>query len=732
MTKKILLFILFFSFKHLYGQIKIAGNVIEKIHSNEFPLIGASVYFIPGNQGVFTDTLGGFALNLPDGFPAKLVISFPGYTNDTLEINSAETVRVLLKKSVNLKEVEVTAKKEALAVSTINPMNSIKITQVELLKAACCNLSEAFETNPSVNVAYKDAVTGVKEIQLLGLGGIYVQLQSENIPDMHGLAGIYGLTFIPGPWIESIQLTKGSGSVINGYESTTGQINVEYKKSMDMEQPRFFLNLFGDERGGMEANIILKHKFSSLWSSMLMLHGRRMKNEVDRNNDGFMDIPDNNSINIYNRWNYHNANKREAQINVKLLSDEIRGGQTADVKSTELYKTMVNTKRAELSGKLGFIYKDKPFKSIGNIFQLSVHDMKSSFGLKNYNATESSIYLQSIYQNILWQSNHQYKTGFTYRYNYLEQHFFGIPVKTEENIPGIFFEYTYNYLDKFTLISGVREDIHKNEKFVFIPRVHGKYNFSENFIVRFSGGKSYRIPYEIADHLSVLASSRQIIFKEKINPETAWNYGINFTKKFSIVSHELTFSADAYRTEFVNQLVVDSYTDSTKIFFNNLYGKSYSNSLQFTLNIELLEKLNLRLAYKFEDVRSTFNGKTEQQPLVSKNRALGTISYATSNEHWKFDYTLALEGKKKLQNVYFDSENNGKQFSPSFAIMNFQATKVFRKFELYGGAENIFDFRQLNPIIHPENPFGNSFDATNIWGPIQGRRIYAGIRLSIS
>ncbi len=732
MTKKILLLFLFFSIKQVSGQIKIAGNVIENIHSKEAPLIGASVYFIPGNQGVFTDTLGGFSLNLTNGFPAVLVISFPGFTNDTLEINSTEPVRILLKKSVNLKEVDVTARKEALAISTLNPINSIKITQVELLKAACCNLSEAFETNPSVNVAYKDAVTGVKEIQLLGLGGIYVQLQSENIPDMHGLVGIYGLTFIPGPWIESIQLTKGSGSVINGYESTTGQINVEFKKPMDMEQPRFFLNLFGDERGGMEANIILKHKFSSLWSSMLMLHGRRMNNEIDRNNDGFMDIPDNSSINIYNRWNYHNANKREAQINLKLLSDEIRGGQISDVKSTELYKTMVKTKRAELSGKLGFIYKDKPFKSIGNIFQISVHDMKSSFGLKNYNATESTFYLQSIYQNILWQSNHQYKAGFTYRYNYLEQHFSGLPVKTEEKIPGIFFEYTYNYLDKFTLISGVREDIQKNGKFVFIPRLHGKYNFSENFIVRFSGGKSYRLPYEIADHLSVLASSRQIVFDEKINPEKAWNYGINFTKKFSIVSHELTFSTDAYRTEFINQLVVDSYTDSNKIFFNNLYGKSYSNSLQFTLNIELFEKLNLRLAYKFEDVRTTFNGKTEQQPLVSKNRALGTISYATSDDHWRFDYTLVLEGKKKLQNVYYDSENNGKQFSPSFVIMNFQATKVFRKFELYAGAENLFDFRQLNPIIHPENPFGNSFDATNIWGPIQGRRIYAGIRLSIS
>jgi outer membrane receptor for ferrienterochelin and colicins len=519
--------------------------------------------------------------------------------------------------------------------------------------------------------------------------------------------------------------------VVNGYESTTGQINVEYKKAFDEEQPRFFLNVFGDERGGAEANAIFKHKFGSKWNSMLMVHGRRMKNEVDRNDDGFMDIPDNTSINLYNRWNYHDNERLEGQINLKFLTDEINGGQTSDVVSSMLYKTNVSTKRAAVSGKLGFIFPEKPFKSIGNIVDVTYHDMKSSFGLKTYNAKETTFYLQSIYQNILWHTNHQYKAGITFRHDKLEQEFPGLPVNVEENIPGVFFEYTYNYLDKLTIVAGLREDLQPNKEWIFTPRLHGKYNFDESFIFRFSGGKSYRIPYLIADHISVLASSRAIEFREDINPERAWNNGINFTKRIEIPEHEITLSADLYRTDFIDQLVVDSYSDSTKISFYNLDGKSYSNSIQFTFNIELIELMNLRLAYKLDDVRSTFNGKLEKQPLTSTNKLLGTISYSTPDEHWKFDYTIVWDGKKKLQNVYFDPENNVEEYSPSFTVMNLQVTKVFKRFELYGGAENLLDYRQLHPIINPENPFGNSFDATNIWGPIQGRRIYAGIRYSI-
>jgi len=729
---KIQVILLTLFFNQAFGQGIITGSVFDGDDlNNQRTIPGVSVYWLNSNEGSFTDSEGKFSINIPANLPLDLVLSFPGYTNDTVTVNYTLPLKVYLKKSVDLKSIDINARREDLAISTIKTLNTEKITQRELLKAACCNLSEAFETNPSVNVSYKDAVTGVKEIQMLGLGGIYVQMQSENIPDMRGLAGIYGLTYVPGPWIESIQVTKGSGSVVNGFESTTGQINVEYKKPDDKEQPRFFLNLFADEWKGKEANAIFKHKLNSHWSTMLMLHGRSMKNEVDRNDDGFMDIPNNSSVNIYNRWMYHSGNKLESQINFKFLSDEINGGQTEDVKIMPLYLTKINTKRAEVSAKLGFIFPEQPSKSIGNIVQFTYHDMTSAFGLKTYDAKEKSLYVQSIYQNILGQNNHKYRTGFTYRYNLLDQQFIGLPEKIEDNIPGVFFEYTYNYFDELTLVFGARADYINLDQFLFTPRIHGKYNFDESFIFRFSGGKSYRSPYLIADHISVLASSRAIDFIENIKPERAWNYGINFTKKFNVVSREFTFSTDAYRTNFIDQLVVDTYSDSATISYYNLDGKSYSNSLQFTLNMEILTTLNVRLAYKFDDVRSTFNGKIEQQPLISRNRGLATISSSTLNEHWKFDYTLVWEGKKKLQNVFSDPDYVKKEYSPSYFVMNAQVTKVFRRIELYGGVENLLDFRQLDPIIHPENPFGNSFDATNVWGPIQGRRIYAGIRLTI-
>ncbi len=731
MIQKIIFISALLFVKPVIAQQIIKGQVFEIVDSKEMSLPGATLLWVNSQQAVSSDKEGKFSLEISDQLPGKIVVSSIGFKTDTLEIATSDFIKVLLKKSINLKEVNVTAKKEDITISTINPINSETITENELLKAACCNISEAFETNPSVNVDYKDAVTGVKEIQLLGLGGIYVQMLNENIPDMHGLAGIYGLTFIPGPWIESIQLTKGSGSVLNGYESATGQINVELKKPNNKEIPRLFFNLFGEESGALEGNIILKQKVNSKLSTMLMLHGRRMKSEMDRNSDGFMDTPDNRSFNIYNRWQYHSSKKLEGQLSIKFLSDDINGGQTDKVSNFPIYKTYVNTKRAEVSGKVGLIYPENPAKSIGNIYQFTLHDMKSSFGLKKYNARESSIYLESIYQNVLGGLNHEYKMGLTFRYNRLEEEFPGLPKLVEENIPGVFLEYTYKYFDKMTIVAGLREDLQANKEWIFTPRIHGKYNFTEDFIFRASAGRSYRKPYLIADHLSVLASSREIIFSEKINPERAWNYGVNFTKRGMIAGHEFSLSADAYRTNFTEQLVVDAYSDSTRIQFYNLKGKSYSNSFQFTINSEIMEGLDLRLAYKIDDVKSTFNGKVEEQPLISRERALFTLSYKTSNEHWKFDFTTVWEGKKRLQNTFSSLESNSNKYSPDYATSNLQITKVFRKFELYGGSENLFDYRQLDPIIHPENPFGNSFDATNIWGPIQGRRVYAGLRMSI-
>ncbi|HRH67492.1 MAG TPA: TonB-dependent receptor, partial [Bacteroidia bacterium] len=683
--RKILIFVLLLYSYSSFSQSTLTGVVVEwnQDMKMEMPVTGANLYWLPSLDGTTTDQQRRFTLRSADAYPAKLVVSFVGYKADTILVNSNAELHLRLEKSVDLKEVQVAAKQEAVGLSTINPLNVERISEKEILKAACCNLSEAFETSPTVNVSYKDAVTGAKEIQLLGLAGIYSQLMTENIPNMRGIAAIYGLSFIPGPWMESIQVTKGSGSVVNGYESTTGQINVEFKKPAETTTPKFHLNLFGEENGNAEINTFYKQKVNSKWSTLLFLHGNYMDRNIDRNKDGFLDMMHNKQFNVYNRWNYHSGKKLESQLGVRFLADKREGGQLHSIVNPgphpHPYLTSIETRRLEVYGKLGFVFPETPFKSIGNIVQATVHDMNSSFGLKSYNATQKTFYFQSIYQNILWKSEHQYKAGVAFRYEDLEQtyNYAQVPL-AEEAVPGIFFEYTYNHVDRLTLVAGLREDYHQKYGWVFTPRFHGKYNFTDNFLVRLSTGKSFRVPYLYADNISSFASSRDMLVREEIQPEKAWNYGINLTWKFEVNHREGSFSADFYRTDFMNQLVMDSYSDSSRILFYNLNGDSYSNSFQVMLNYELIENLGIRLAYKLDDVKSTYNGILEQKPLVSREKALANISFETKNEHWRFDYTLVWDGPKKLETTFTDPEAGSlPSFSPDFFIMHFQVTKVF-------------------------------------------------------
>ena len=713
----------------------LSGKVVEwdEDMKMEMPITGANVYWLNTTTGTTTNSEGNFTVSLPASWPAMMVVSFVGYKNDTLQVSQNSFQKILLRKSVDLKEVEVAVKQGSTLISTINPINTERVTEKELLKAACCNLSESFETNPTVNVAYKDAVTGAKEIQLLGLSGIYSQLLTENIPNMRGIAGIYGLTFIPGPWMEGIQITKGTGSVLNGYESTTGQINVEFKKPDDKKVPRFYLNLFGEENGNAEANTFFRHVLNSHWSTMLMAHGNYLNNALDRNEDGFYDVPLSKQINLYNSWQYHSGKKLESQMGIKYLYDKRDGGQiSADPNSKLRYIAYITNQRVEAFGKLGFIFPEKPAKSIGNIFQVTIHELKSQIGLKLYDATEKNLYYEGIYQNIINNTDHQYKAGAVFFYNRLDDRYNSFASLHEQVVPGIFAEYTYSYLEKFKLIAGIREDYHNQYKWVFTPRLHGKYNFTDDFIFRFSAGKSFRVPSVFADNISILASAKQLVFKEDMKPEKAWNYGLNLTRRWEVDHREGSLSLDLYRTDFINQLIVDQYSDSSSIQFYNLVGKSFSNSFQITLNQDVLDNFGVRVAYKIDDVQINYNGVTEQKPLVAKNRALINLFFSTSNQHWKFDYTVLWEGRKKLARTVADAEfGKPPAESPDFFVMHVQITKTFKRFELYGGAENLLDFRQKHPIINAQNPFSNSFDATQVWGPVEGRRIYAGLRFSI-
>ncbi|HOZ85708.1 MAG TPA: TonB-dependent receptor [Niabella sp.] len=721
----------------------ITGLVIEEsVKGKLSPLHSATIHNLHSKEMVATDSAGLFIIHTK--LPAQVVVSYAGFTSDTLTVNSADLLSITLKNSPsgNLKEVIVTSRNPSSYVSSISVLNKLNLGPKELTKAACCNLSESFETSPSVDVSYSDAVTGVKQIQLLGLSGNYSQLLTENVPEIKGLASHYGMTYVPGPWLEGIQLTKGVGSVVNGYESIAGQINIEEKKP-DIDD-KFFLNLYGNTMGRMEANINTAHKLNNKWSTGILAHGNLSSRKVDDNKDGFVDIPTGSQWNIINRWKYQDNNGWIVQFALKAMNDKRYAGQidfdrNSDIGTTKAYGVSITSKQYNFTTKLGYVFPQHKYKSLGLILSAGHYDNEAYYGLTNYDGKQNTIYGNLIYQSIIGNTNHKFKTGFSFSNENYQEKFDAKSFDRNEIIPGAFFEYTYSISEKLTALAGLRADYHNEFGMVTTPRAHIKYDFSPRTNLRVSGGSGFRVSNIFAENIGVFVSSRkyQILnpsnqFGYGLDPEKAWNYGLNFIHNFKINGHKGSIAFDAYRTQFANQTVTDLDANPQSILFYNLKGKSYSNSIQTELNYEIVPKFDLRMAYRWLDVKTNYQNGLLEKPFTAKHRAFINLAYETENK-WKFDYTVQWLSKKRIP------QTNGNPvqmqmdaYSPSYFQMAGQISKQFSKrLEVYLGGENLTNFVQMHRIIDAANPFGDYFDGSMVWGPVVGRMIYAGLRFSI-
>ena len=730
----------------IFSQTKISGKVLSSYNSKTEALFGASVHWENTSVGAVTNENGEFTINTPTNFPSNLIVNSLEHINDSILVrDSTQKLSIVLIKSVDLKAVQVVSNKNSTEISTIKTLNTETLGEPELLKAACCNLSESFETNPTVDVNYSDAITGAKEIQMLGLSGNYTQLLGEAIPTLRGLAVPFGLNYIPGSWMTSIQISKGAGSVANGYEAITGQINIEFKKPDDL--PTLFLNVFEDSRGRSELNAILNTSISKTFHNTLFTHGSFRVAKPDHNNDEFLDQPQYGQVNFFNRLQFRKGDY-EGQIGVKGLYEDRIGGQTSfnankDRGTTNAYGFNVKTIRGELITKSGKVYPATPWKSMGLQTSTTYHDQQSYFGLTRYNAKQVSFYGNYSLIGILGTTENKYKVGADYKFDDYNESLNDSIFTRIEAVPGVYGEYTFSGDDhKLGVIAGSRIDYHNLFGWLYSPRLNLKYNFTQNLIVRASGGKGYRTPNLYADNIGLLISSKQLIVEEKPNIEAVWNGGLNATYKFKIIEKEASLSVDFYHTQFENQLVVDQYRREDAVLYYNLDGSSTANSFQTTFTYELINNLDIKFSYKLDDVQTSFKDVgTVQRPLIAREKLFANVGYKTKKELWWFDATLQWEGPKKLPLTTGDANHvhNGDNHSqmttietaPDFFMLNAQVTKVFRKFEAYIGGENLLNFTQHNPIIGAENPFGNNFDATRVWGPIMGTMIYGGIRVSI-
>ena len=720
---------------HLKGVVY--GKNPEKTKK---PLFGASVFWMGTQIGGTTSVKGIFEIDLANNSKTLIVQSI-GYESDTLIIEdfNKDISVTLVAKSNTLSVVEVEGESNSTERSFIDPINMQKMGVKELQKAACCNLSESFETNPSVDVSFSDAVTGTRQIQMLGLDGVYVQISRENMPDVRGLASNHGLTFIPGTWIESVGLSKGAGSVINGYESIAGQIDVQLLRPSSMDKA--YLNAYVNQMGRVEGNAHLRLLNKEPWSSALLLHAKSNRIKNDNNHDGFMDNPLTDTYIALNRWEYQKEGTH-IELGLKGTFNQQQGGETAfdpaqDKGGATVWGFSQNIKRVEAWNKTGKVFLSDPGRSMGLQLSTVLHDQQSYFGLNTYNASQRYLYANLIFQDIINTSDHTIKFGTSFQYDSYHEGLNNNLYERTEIVPGLYSEYHFSRGYKFNLVAGLRADYHNLFGAFFTPRLHLRYAFDDKTVLRVSGGRGQRVANVFLENIAFLATSRQIILLKGdtslpygLSPEVAWNVGLNFSRDFMIDYRDGMISIDLYRTEFQNQIVIDRDLNPQEVWIYNLQGSSFSNSVQVQIDYEILKRVDLRLAYRRYDVKTNYLTGLLQKPLIALNRAFANIAYETRND-WSFDLTVNWQGRKRIPSLLSNPEQYQRDaYSPNFVLLNAQISKKWNdKFSAYLGVENITNYRQLDPIIAANDPFGSYFDSSLIWGPIFGRNIYLGLRL---
>ena len=623
-------------------------------------------------------------------------------------------------------------------------INGMVIGRDELFKAACCNLGESFSTNPSVDVSYSDAATGAKQIKLLGLSGTYVQMLTESMPNYRMTATPYSLGYVPGPWMKAIQVSKGCASVKNGYESITGQINIDYLKPEDEQNTE--INLFGDTKSRLEANVASNFHITPKLATNILAHYEASWQKHDDNGDGFIDKPAVRQGHLENRWVYK-SDKYIFHGGLAALLEKRDGGQTSHAHSEgdsnndeKLFKIGINTNRYEAYMKHAFILNPAHGTNIALMSSASMHEQDAGFGDKVYDVNEKNLYASLIFETN-FTSAHNLSAGLSLNHDYLSQHYrmthdAALPLQKEvekETVPGAYAQYTYSLGHRLTAMAGLRVD-HSSVYGTFMtPRFNVKYMPADFLTIRLSAGKGYRAVHALAENNYLLASGRQLRI-DPLKQERAWNYGAATAFNFHVFGRLMKLNLEYFYTRFSNQAVVDYDSNPAEIAITNLQGKSYSHTLQADVTYEPVKGLSVTAAYRLNDVKTTYSGMLLEKPLQSKYKALLALSYKTPLELWQFDATLQLNGGGRMPAAY-QTQDGSMSWAPRFHAyeqVSAQVTRWFRHFSVYVGGENLTNFKQKNPVLHGQHPWSSAFEPTLVWGPVHGRMFYAGVRVNLN
>ena len=612
------------------------------------------------------------------------------------------------------------------------------ITAAGLCKMACCNLAESFENSASVTVGYSDAVTGARQIRLLGQSGVYTQMLDENRPVMRGLSAPWGLNYLPGQWLEGIQIAKGVTSVINGVESMTGQINMEHRKPTDETPLYVTASYMNDTKADLNVISALQFDELSTWSTVILAHVDGNFKAMDHNGDGFMDDPRQLNFALSNRWLYFGQDGVQVRFGVRAIQDSRTGGQMEEEGlpapgSPSLWRSNIFNRSLNGYVKVGVPITENGDRSVAAVLDYTYQNLESSFGNRRYDAGQHTAFANLMYQNLEGDTHH-FTLGLSEMLDIYNE-----TGRTVLSNLGAFGEYTYHNGEVFSAIVGLRGEWYNRVGFRISPRLTLKWQPADWMVLRANGGRGLRYSTPLIDNIGVLSTSKALEGDYMSHPlEDSWTFGGNATWYLPFGSSTYV-SLDYFHTRFADQMLVDYASDRIRFYTLGSIdgGRSFTNNVQVDFSSELFDGFTLTLTGRYTDARQSLLGQTDDvKPMVSKYKGVLNLQYATHLNKWIFDFTASVNGPCKVWDFMKDLTIDGAKpyasgYTPAYPLLYAQVTRRFKGVDLYVGGENLTNYRQPSPIIGAGNPFGNNFDASCVWGPLMGIKIYGGIRLTI-
>jgi len=732
----------------MHAQVK--GIVLE----NDSPVVGVVVFYKGTQLGTVTNEEGLFSI----GKPTKggyLMIQGMGFKLDSILINPNEQtpfLKIQLIPDNQTTEILIEGNSGGTILHSKDPHALQVLTEKELCKAACCSLSESFETNGSVDASFTDGITGTRQIKMLGLDGKYTQILFDNMPAARGLAGTFGLSYLPGPWINTIALAKGAGSVMHGYEGVTGQINVAHKAG-EMKE-KLFVNAYESTMGRSELNVLTKYALKHAWEGQFQLHGANAQKVYDMNNDGFLDNPLFRNYLLRNAWQFTGNGGWRGQYDVSYGNFTNKSGQTNYITGASPnevpWGSDSRTQHANVNAKTGYLFDEHGHKSFGSQISLGYHNQQALYGYRDYSGIQRSARINLLFSNEFIEG-YKYTVGVSAESDAYEESLTTIGgvnalgnanLNRTEQVAGAFAEVDATPNEHWQIVAGVREDKNNIYGMLFTPRFHMRYSPNEKTSIKFSAGKAYRSPQVVVDHLSALGGNRiwnlmgsSTEYPFGFQMEEATNMGLVFIQKFKLFYREASFTADAFHTNFIHQLVAD-YETAGQFSMYNLSGKSFANAVQTDFTISPFKRSEIRLAYRWLDARTTYNGDLKERPLVAKQRVFMNLSYYTKanakGQKLSFDFTARWLGKQRMAQQDVSLDNTIAKYSESYWTLNAQVSAFLREnLEIYIGGENLTGYTVTNPIFYADAPNQSYFDASQVYGPMFGANYYIGLRWRI-